>query len=393
MTRPVDNSPVGTELRPAFEPATPSQGVWQGEAVEFVPDAEGQIEDLAEEIGMAVAYRGDRRLLERRRLQVSGGIDEAVIERIARYRRDLPQLPGPAALQRLMDRIRALEHFADRNGEEDAEASLEDRLSGALLEYDSDVTHQYAALKMILDHFGNAVSPRLYRILQALREGYETAGRAAQVRAGFASAVPASEGADIVGADPADIRTVYRQMIVSAETGAELFRLLRRFDLSRKLEAVIAIFSKAAARDLASTKPSTDRAHIRALLMELTRLRKLKSVLILAEELVRNTARHLSPEDAVEADPVEITGDVLSFANMSNPGLEDARNLLHPYRQAPLGAQLVFANGLRDLHAELPEGIVRSPDILLRQKAALLSMLDGLVAAEEQAFAQDGGSA
>ena len=140
------------------------------------------------------------------------------------------------------------------------------------------------------------MDPRLKQALQDARAGFDEAARKREVRAGFAAAVPAARDAAAIGVDPASVRTTYRSMVAEAANMAQLFQLLRRFDLKRKFRKVIAIFTKAAARDLASTGPSTDRGYIRALIAELDRLRKAKSVVFMSADLMDLTNRHLDQE-------------------------------------------------------------------------------------------------
>jgi len=371
----------------------PARGKYMGEAVELNLDPGFQLEDLVEEIGMAIAYRGSRQQLDGRRLRSARNLDERTIERIGKYRLDLPQLPGAAAIQRLLERLHALEPASDADDDEGKASELRQNVQAELEAYDRDVTHQYAALELVLEHLeGQQIDPRLLKALLDVRASFDEATRRRDVRAGFAAALPASESAAI-GADPSEVRATYRRMIAEVGNMAKLFQLLREFDLGRKFTKVISIFTSAAARDLASTGPSTDRSYIRALMVELDKLRKAKGVVLMAADLMRLTNRHLEDGEQVEGSEMELAGDVLAFACKERPGYADARELLRLHEASPMTVKIVFANGLRDLHGELPAAVCPSLRAYLAQREAILRMLEVLVESEEAEFQATGNAA
>jgi len=94
----IDFPSAAKALLPSLDDVKTVRGTYMDEAVALETDPGTQMVDLAEEIGMAVAYRGDRRLLEGRRLRTISSLHERILERIARYRRDLPHLPGAASI-------------------------------------------------------------------------------------------------------------------------------------------------------------------------------------------------------------------------------------------------------------------------------------------------------
>lgn len=395
MTITIGSSQTATALPSGIVEET--RGNYRGETVTLDLDINSQLEDLVEEIGMAIAYRGDRRLLERRKLRYTNDVDagyageldlpDIVVARLAKYKQDLPQLPDMLTLQRLFERLLALEPASGKGGSDGNSATLRDGIVTELAAYDPDVTHQYAALDLALVYLeGSGADQSLYGALRDVQAGFEEGSRQRDVRAGLAAALPASQGAAAIGADPGVIRSTYRMMIAGVTNVAGLFQLLRKFDLTRSFNEVVAIFTRAAARDLSSTGPSTDRDYIRALMVELGRLRKAKSVVLMAAELMRTTRRHLNDGEKVDGNELDVAGDILTFAGKATPGLDDARALMNPYRNTSLAAQLVFANGLRDLHGELPVDVCLSSHAHLMQNAAILHMLDRLVEAEDRAF-------
>jgi hypothetical protein len=385
----VQGAHAAQNLLPETEQVKAARGTYQGETVMIDPDLCSQLEDLVEEIGMAVAYRGDRRLIEKRKVRHgSSELDEADNARLARYRRALPDLPGAEALQLLFENVRSLDQAAsgDERGS-DGGTGLRDRIMAELEAYDADVTNQFVALELAIQHLADKdVSPPLNDALREVQARFAEGDLRRDVRAGFAAALPALEASPSLGVEPGIIRSTYRMMLADARNMAELFGLLRGFDLKARFTDVVATFTKAAARDLASTGPSTDRGYLRALLAELNRLAKAKSVVLMAADLMKLTNRHLPKGEKPSGNETDVAGNVLRFACNAAPAPEDAQELLAPYRHTPLSAQLVFANGLRELHGDLPADVAPSPQAHLMQNEAIMEMLETLVEAEENEY-------
>jgi len=384
----VHGAQAAHNLMPETAPVKAAQGTYQGETVMIDPDLCSQLEDLVEEIGMAVAYRGDRRLMERRKVRQGSDLDEADTARLAKYRRVLPDLPGVEALQRLFENVRALDQAApDDEQANDDTAGLRDRIVAELEAYDADVTNQFVALELAIQHLAEKdASSRLNDALRGVQARFAEGELRRDVRAGFAAALPALEASPTLGVQPGVIRSTYRMMLADARNMADLFGLLRGFDLAGRFSDVVATFTKAASRDLASTGPSTDRGYLRALLAELNRLSKAKTVVLMASDLMKLTNRHLPKGQKPSGNELDVAGNVLRFACNAVPGPEDAQGLLSAYRHTPLSAQLVFANGLRELHGDLPVDVAPSPEAHLMQNEAILEMLEALVEAEENEF-------
>src|SRR5690606_10620034 len=124
--------------------------------------------------------------------------------------------------------------------------------------------------------------------------------------------------------------------------------------------------------DLASTGPSTDRYFIRSLIVELNRLSKAKSIVLMSADLMQTTNRHLHQGETPTADAEDLAGNILAFACTANPEPQDAHDLLGAYGKTSLRAQLVFAHGLRELHMRLPVDVAPSAAAHLRQETAIL---------------------
>ena len=166
----------------------------------------------------------------------------------------------------------------------------------------------------------------------------------------------------------------------------QLFDALRPFAVLKTFSDAIETFVNAAGRDLSSAGPSTDPELLHGLMTELGKLKRLRTTLDAVGDLVKLTDRVLPATRRGTSDVTEQTSRVLNFASLPAAGPTDARRLLGGFAAAPLAVQITFANGLRDLHGEIPDVSMPSLPARLQQSRAIMAMLDELVAAEEKAF-------
>ncbi|MGQ3278778.1 MAG: hypothetical protein ACT6WE_19825 [Shinella sp.] len=204
-----------------------------------------------------------------------------------------------------------------------------------------------------------------------------------EVRAGFVG----SQASVSLQSDPAAARETYRAMLRETQNMGQLFATFRDFDILSNFSETVTAFMDAAGRDLASTGPSTDPAYLHALITELQRLKKMQSMVDASLTLMQTTDRLLQPGERPAGDAIDMTGNILTFASNVSPGPLDARAMLSRYGECSLATQVAFANGLRALHGEIPDGIAPSPQARLQQGAAIVGMLDMLVSEEEREYA------
>lgn len=373
-------SPVGAEV---MEEA---RGSYRGEAVTLASD-EAKLADAAEEIGMSVAHRADKKALGQRSVRQGQAAYPEALARLREYLDELPDMPREAELVDLIEQLEAFQDLLAGTGEGGAGATKEDVLA-ALHAFDPDVTHQFAGLEMARAQFeASGADPVFLALLDEARATYETSEVARDVRAGFAAAGIAARAAETLETDPAAVREVYRAMLRDTLHLGQLFDALGRFALLTKFETAVETFMAAAGRDLGSAGPSTDPLFLHGLLTELAKLKKMQSALDGMSDLVRLTERSL-PAGQRGADVVALTSRILNFAASTGVGAADARRLLGSFEDQALPVQLAFANGLRGLHGELPDDVMPSLPARLQQVGAIMALLDGIVAAEERAFGE-----
>ncbi|WP_298959741.1 HrpJ domain-containing protein [uncultured Methylobacterium sp.] len=365
-------SPVGAEI------VHEAQGRYRGEAVS-VSSEESRLTDAAEELGMSVAHRADKKSLGERTIRPGRMVDPEAIARLQGYLDKLPDMPREAALLALVEQI---ETFQERlRG--DGEAPTRDDVLAALRAFDGDVTHQYAGLEAARAHAeATGADPALLALLDEARAEFQKTDLARDVHAGFAVAEIASRAAATLETDPAAVRDAYRAMLRDSMHVGQLFDALARFDVLRSFGEAVETFRTAAGRDLASTGPSTDPAFLHGLLTELGKLKKMQTVFDATRQLIHLTER--GRRLGASADPVEQTSRLLNFAAQASAGPADARRLLGAFAERALAVQIAYANGLRGLHGEIPDDAMPSLASRLQQGKAILALLDDLVAEEER---------
>ncbi len=353
-------------------------GRYRGEAV-MASDAASQLTEAAEEIGMSVAQRFDKKALGQRKVREDAGVSAEALARLRDFHEKLPDMPSEAKLQDLARRLR---DYFEQSGQLNSSDVLAE-LAG----FDDDVTHQFAALEVLQTAFAD--EPEIARSLAEARARFEQTDVMRDVRAGFAVAEIAHRAAATLETDPAAVRDAYRAMLREAGDFARVFEALTRFDVLKSLPEAIKTFMEAAGRDLASAGPSIDPVQLAGLLDELGKLKKVQTTLSEADGVLKTTARLVG---AMERDllgtAAEVTGRLLSFAAKAVVGPGDARALLGALNQGSAAAQLALANGLRGLHADLADEILPGPGARLQQVATLVDLLDELSRQEEDEFAR-----
>jgi type III secretion system YopN/LcrE/InvE/MxiC family regulator len=377
-------SPVGVEVMDE------ARGHYRGETV-TVSSAESQVANAAEEIEMAVAGRADRRSLGQRDVRPGRGGSLETVSSLKKYYDQLPDMPQEAQLASLVEQLATFQQLMSGGGS-GGQPTKEDVLA-ALQSFDQDVTHQYAGLEMAREHFeAIKADPSFLVLLDEARSEFQKTDTARDVHAGFAAAEIASRSAASLETDPATVRDVYRSMLRESMNFGQLFDTLSKFDPLKTFSQAIETFTTAAGRDLGSTGPSTDPLFLHGLLTELGKLKKMQTTLEATKQLVVVTERALPPAQRVNADVVDQTSRILNFASRPTAGQADAQRLLGGFEKASPGAQVVFVNGVRGLHGEIPDAVMPSAQARLQQNSAIMSLLDKLVADEEKAYAARGAA-
>jgi type III secretion system YopN/LcrE/InvE/MxiC family regulator len=372
-------SPIGAEV------AKDIRGDYRGESVRTSSEA-SKLQDAAEELGMSVAHRADKRSLDRREVRQGQGASLEALARIADYYDKLPNMPREAELRTLVETLRNFQEIVENSGDGQGGITKDDILA-ALQQFDPDVTHQYAALDIAREFFTAAgASDDFHTILDEAYAEFAKGDLAREVKAGFAAAGPASQVAATLETDPAAVREAYRALLRESRNMGQLFETFRGFDVMKNFSTVVETFMAAAGRDLASTGPSTDPTYLHALVTELAKLKKMQTVVDMSSELMKSTDRLLAPGERPRGDAADLAGSILSFASNPAAGMKEARSMLGRYEQCSLATQVSFANGLRVLHGELPDDVMPTLQARLQQNSTIMAMLDTLVADEEREY-------
>ena len=263
-----------------------------------------------------------------------------------------------------------------------------EQIFAALQSFDSDVTHQFAALDIMREHFASAgASDEFQAILDEAAVEFEKSDIGRDVRAGFAAAKVADQASQTLETNPAAVRDTYRDMLREMRNVGQLFDALTKYDLKKDFGAVVETFRQIASQDLASTGPSTDPTFLHTLLTEIGKLKKMQTTYEMCRDLIVRTDRLLPRQEKGLTNPNEVTSRLLNFSAKATVSLTDAKSLLGGMEKAGPQGQVVFANGLRGLHGELPDEIMPTPQARTQQITALSSLLNNLVAAEEDFYA------
>lgn len=379
-------SPVGVEVMAEV------RGDYRGESV-VVSSESSKLADAAEEIGMSVAHRADKKTLGQREVRQGRGTNLEALARIADYYDKLPNMPKEDQLKALVELLKQFQEQLSGGGGGDSGQVTKEDILRALQNFDGDVTHQFAALEIAREHFeATGAGGDFLALLDEARGDFEETGIARDVRAGFAIADLANKAAATLETDPKTVRDTYRSLLRESGNFAQLFEGLKKFDLGKNLSEVIEIFREAAGRDLSSTGPSTDPLHLQSLLTELGKLKKLDSVMDMADQLMRTLSRLIPPSQREGLDPQSLTGRLLAFVSKSAVGLQDARALIGTDGKSMTAAQqVVLANGLKGLHGELPDDLMPSPQARLQQSSTITSLQDSLVEEEEAEYERKNG--
>ncbi len=413
-------SPVGSEI------VAERQGTYRGEHVRTSQD-NSKLSQGIKDTSLTDLTKTNLKTLSTKSMRQGQATTHVATSRIADFYDKVPNAPEQGQLEALVDsfgdvlqpelhhvivekevhaarhRENAREELLESEGEEESqpgtekEGSTESRREGGnaraekkrellaqLQRFDSDVSHQFAALETIRGHYESiGADDDTLLLLDEIRAEYEQTDIARDVRAGFAAAVVANQAAQTLETDPATVRDGYRSMLREQPNLGRLFDGLAKFDLNRQFATVIDTFMTAAGRDLASTGPSTDPTHLHGLLTELSKLKKMQTVFEQGKELIRTSERLMDRKDRGRANPVDLTSRVLNFCAKSTASVNDARLLLGPLSDSAPQSQVVFANGLRSLHSDVPDEVMPSPQARLQQNTSLISLLGQLVDAEE----------
>jgi type III secretion system YopN/LcrE/InvE/MxiC family regulator len=370
-------SPVGAEIMDQVRGQHDNETVMRS-------DESSKLTEASEELGMSVAHRADKKTLGDRQVRQGQGTNFEAVTRLSEYLNNLPNMPREAELKSLVDKLKQFEDLLERGGDGTGAMPTKEDILALLQEFDGDVTHQFAALEIAREYFETeGASPEFHALLDEARAEFEREDVARDVRAGFAIAQIAARAAETLETDPASVRETYREMLRQNQNMGQLFDSLSKYDLQKNFEEVIDMFMMAAGRDLSSTGPSTDDQYLHALITELGKLKKLQTVFESTEDLIKTSKPMFKPNELDKLDTVGVTSRLLNFVSKPVVNIGDARGLLTGLDQSAPSSRLVFMNGLQNLHRELHDEIMPSPQARQQQSTTIDLLLQELVAFEE----------
>ncbi|MGL9618596.1 hypothetical protein QRQ56_11375 [Bradyrhizobium sp. U531] len=274
----------------------------------------------------------------------------------------------------------------DGEGQARDEEDLESKLMQALGKFGS-ITDKATAVALARGYFesrgANPLFLNMLSLLSAKLDGIVPQATLAQVIA----AQEALLAAETLETSPAAVRRRYRRRLRELKNLGELFEELVEIGLESSLPALLAEIGS----DLAGVTLQSDRAFLRSLTSELKKLWQLRSAYDDTRELLRLTEPHL-PRFEWRPEPVKLTSVLLLFCAKPVVGPSDTRVLLGPVATAVLASQVVFANGLMDLHSRLPDGIWSNAKERMLQHLALGALCQRLTEEEERFYEQTSGA-
>lgn len=357
-------------------------GQYAGEEVRGSSESE-KLADAAEEIGMSIAHRADKKSLHLREIRKGGGANVEALERIAAYYSQLPNFPSDAKLKNLVEELTKYLQRTGTEGGGQGQAVSKDDIFRALQNFDGDVTHQFAALEIAAEYFAGMDAELDAAIAEAKRD-FEEGELARDVRAGFAVAQLANEAAQKLNTNPAAVRNNYRQMLRESKNMGQLFDDLCAFDHLKNFNEILDIFLEAAGRDLGSAGPSTDPRFLNALLIELGKLKKIHTVYDNTGYQIGQLERLVGKDDAARISDQYLTSRLLHFCAKPNPSMSDAMAMTDGIVGLGILPLLHVSNMIKGLYDEIPDEVLPTEQARANQTRAMLSWMTALVEEEER---------
>ncbi|SDR15171.1 HrpJ domain-containing protein [Pseudovibrio sp. Tun.PSC04-5.I4] len=368
-----------------------------------------KLTDAAEELGQALSSRLDKRSLEVRSVRQGQGTNIEAITRIAEFYDKLPDLPSKDKLQGMVNLLQDFQNKQSTGGRTGGQITPQD-VFGFLQQFDGDVTHQYAALQIAIEHFETtgADDALLHALLNA-RKTMESGDLGKDVRAGLAVAKLAHDNADDISSDPATVRKNYREMLRNEPNFGIIFDRFRKLisrhrqlqqhtsqSVSKEVsetplssfDDVVNLFTEAARQGLEQADTQDEPAHLEAVLTELGKLKSLRTVfegVHVATKLTGRSSQGFS-SIAVDVGLEQMASDLFHYLGKSVAAPADAQGLVAPFAPAGLAASLSYTNNLLALHRDVPETIITNDNIRVQQFNTLLGLSEQLTILEEEQY-------
>jgi type III secretion system YopN/LcrE/InvE/MxiC family regulator len=369
------------------------------EAVQMGGVDQSDIMDAMEELGAAVAERRKPRL-EETKVRKGAGTHTEGMGRITDIEEKLPDQPVDQRLRDLREKLEEFRQSFERGGSGSSRPTKEDILE-ALRSYDTDPTHQFAALERFRqDVAALGAGEAFLSVIDEARATFREGRVGRDVTAGFAAAEIANKMAGSLDTDPTAIRNSYRDMVRENQNLGQIFDHLRTFNLASSFDQIVDSFTKIAGRDLDVLNADKDQVTIgetsQLIGNVLTELSKLKQIKTLHSEsgLVLDTIKRVHPEltgSNSMPNQDDLTSRLLHFGSNPSTSVADAEKVIAGISGDDPGISVTAVNMLRNIHGLMPDAILPSPVSREQQSRSIMDLSTRLVAREEAYFESQSG--
>lgn len=378
-----------------------------GQGVVQDTDSTSQIADMAEEAGMGIAHKRAQRGMDKatflKKMARAGQATQLdALTKVKSAYEKLPNMPSMEKLRGLVKKIQSFERglLAGGQGSGGGLTGAERRaeavrtLLAMIQGFNQDITHQYAALQVLREFVEKRKKKQvsasgkeldLAELLEEVEAQFQTPEAARAVQAGFAAAQIAAETAKPLGTDPASIRDMYRNLLREERNYGQLYDALLKFDMENKQEDVTDAFIRIVGNDLSNVGPHTDPVFLRALLTELGKLKKMKTVGESAKEVVEHVeaSARVNHDEEAEVYATEITSGILHLTCRPSVSVSDVKKLGELIRTKDPRTLLVYFNDILMLHDSVPDEVFPEK-ARLQQKTILRKYITDIVESEEE---------
>ncbi len=374
---------------PATTPGQ-SQGSRRGEAVAALNHNQ-----IQEEIGNLVSSHADKKTLGQLKIrQGAEAIDEAwerylsCLDSLRSVVGDkLPNMPRNMALLNLFNQLSEFHKQLDASGEVNVSA---DDVLEALQDFDSDVTHQYAALQALRSLFDRADSRgSMSDLLDAVERVYDPG-----IRRNFQEISAAAKAARSVEASSASQRESVRDLSREGKSVPQVYdgllRIYPNYVKDESFNNVVSVFLEAAGREISNAPSQADKLIIGGLIRELGVLKNLRTIFLGVVKALENT-RSIDPEFCPDAKKDECANRLMKifvdFIDKGSPSQKDARKFLEWRKSLGSRTEVILVNAIIDLHRDLSDRVYPSVSARLAQLKELIRLCIDRSAREEEEHA------
>jgi len=340
------------------------RGEAMGYKVEVMANPLQELEDSMEELSFqfeekAMKTMGDRKLGEKSRLGTR------MLEAIQRWQQIMPDLPGGAFLERLLNQLRQLVRGGRANPGE---------VLKQLAEGSEDPSHQFAMLDA-LEQALSSGETELKALLAKAKEQLQ-AQRGPEVRAGLNIADEVNQRAQDF-AQMQDLRDMYRGEVLGFKNPQDCFRSLLAARGPAKLGESIDFLLKSCGVDLNSPSPSQSAEELSRILGDLQCVNVLTAVMDKYNALSMHLMRAFGQPPAMSAQ--QMTEQTLEFTETPFVNSTHIQKFVDGCMPGILLGQVYFCTDLASIIRSLSSRLFQDESARMSLVDAVQDHLDELV--------------